>query len=209
LATLAALAAVALLTVGSTAASATTTLRTDPAGTLLSGSTTFRNTSSNLAVLATQAGTITCLTTYLDANVTANTRATTISGSLTALTFTMCSDTLLAINISSCRLRAGTTPSVWITSAAGGGTVNLDSTTVRCATSLTQGCYYNAPSANGTATNTPSAIQYFNVPVAAQLPSGLTDAAPIANCGTSGTFGVTVADIVQGTGTNRVTITTS
>jgi hypothetical protein len=209
LAALAAIAAIGLLALGSASASATTTLRTDPTGAPLSGSTTIRNTTSDPAVLATQAGTITCNQTLFDADVTSNTSAGSISGSLTALTFTSCTDTILAINVSSCTLRSGTTPTVSITSAAGGGTVNLGSTTVRCATSLTQGCYYNAASANGTATNTPSAIRYSGVAVSAQIPAGLTDAVSVANCGTTGTFSVALTNIVQGTGTNGVTIATS
>jgi hypothetical protein len=205
----AAIIGVGLSALDADAASATTAIRTDPSGALLTGTTDITNAASDPAVLATQAGTVTCTVKRNRFRLTIHISAGPITGHFQFGTFTSCTDTILAINISSCTLQAGTTPTVSITSAAGGGTVNLGNTTFRCATSATQGCYYNAASANGTMTNTPSAIRYSNVAVSAQIPAGITDAVSVANCGTTGTFSVAETNIVQtGTG-NSVTLTTS
>jgi hypothetical protein len=200
----------ALLTVGSAGASATTALRVDPPGGLLTGTTTIKNTTSDPAVFQTQAGTFTCSRTNFDVDVTSNSSAGSISGSLTALTFTSCTDTILAVNISACHLHrvGGIIPSVSITSTAGGGNVLLNDVTIRCTTSPTQGCYFTAASANGTAANATSRINFPSVAVSVASPAGTTDAVSPAFCGTTAALGFTLTHIVDAA--NRtVTITTS
>jgi hypothetical protein len=209
LAALAAIAAIGVLALGAGSASATTTLRTDPGGGLLSGSLTIRNTSADPAVLATGAGTVTCNQTFFDADVNGNTGATNIGGKLTTLTFTTCTDTILAVNILDCTLATGSVPTVTITAVAGGGTVVLGDTIVRCATSTPgKACYYTAATATGNGSNAGNSIAYANVGVTG-LTTGFTDGIVPVNCGSSGTFGVTLTGIVQGATTNQVTIAQS
>jgi hypothetical protein len=211
LAVLAAVAAFSLLALGSTTASATTALRTDPGNLLLTGATTLKNTTSSAAVLGTQAGTVTCTRTDFDADVTSNSNAGSITGSLTQLTFTTCTDTILAVNISSCHLHrvGGAIPPVTISANGTGGNIALSDVTVRCTTSPTQGCYYTAATANGTGVNATNIIHFPSVPVTAVgNPPGTADGVSAANCGTTGTFSVTLNHIVDST--NRtVTITTA
>jgi hypothetical protein len=201
----------ALLTVGSAAASATTALRTDPGNLLLTGTTTIKNTTSDPVVFQTQAGGFTCTRTNFDVDVTSNSSAGSISGSLTALTFTTCTDTILAVNISACHLHriGGAIPPVSITSNGAGGNISLSDVTVRCTTSPTQGCYYTAATENGTGVNATSSINFPGVPViAVGNPPGTTDGVSAANCGTTATVSVTLTHIVDST--NRtVTITTA
>ena len=204
LAALAAIAALGLLALGSASASATTSLRTDPGGGLLSGSLTIKNTTADPAVLETAAGTITCNQTFFDADVNSNTSATTIGGKLTSLTFTSCTDTLLAVNISSCTLHAASVPTVTISANAGGGTITLGHTVVRCANGLT-GCYFTTVNATGAAVNATSSID-FTASATAVAPT--TDAVPAGNCGSSGAFSVKLTHIVSATNAT-VTVTTS
>lgn len=210
LASLAAIAAVGLMVFGAVSASAGTTLRTDPGGGLLSGSTTIRNTTADPATLSTLAGEITCHQTFFDADVNVHSSTTDITGKLTTLTFTSCTDNILAVNILDCTLGNAPLPSVTITARAGGlSTISLGDTTVRCATSTPgKACYYTAPFADGSGVNATSSIAYTNVGVSG-ITTGFTDGIVPVNCGTSGQFGVTLTHIVQGTGSDTVTIATS
>jgi hypothetical protein len=105
-AALAALTAIGVLALDSTSASATTALRTDPSGALLSGAT-VRNIASDPFLLVHQSGSLTCSQAFMDLDVNSNTSATSITGKLTTMTFTSCSDTILAVNIVDCTLVAG------------------------------------------------------------------------------------------------------
>jgi hypothetical protein len=209
-AALAAITAIALLALGAATASAATTLRTDPGGVLLSGSTTLRNTTSDPSVLATQAGTVTCNQVFLDADANTNSSATSITGKLTALTFTSCTDTILAINIMDCTLQPGTVPTVTITAGAGGGSVVINDPVVRCTTSTPgRACYLTAASVNGNAVNANSSIAFSNVAIVGATPAGVTDAIPPASCFVSpANLGFTLTHIVQSTN-STLTVTTS
>jgi hypothetical protein len=205
---LAALAVFAVLALGSASASATTALRTDPGGGLLSGST-VRNNDSDPLLIATQAGTVTCNETFLDWDVNSNTSPTSITGKLTKVTFTTCTDTILAVNILDCTLATGSVPTVTITAGASGGTVALGDTIVRCATSTPfKACYYTSASSLGNGINATNTIGYANVGVTG-ITTGFTDGTVPVNCGTSGSLGVTLTGIFQGAGANVVTITQS
>ena len=210
LATLAAVAALGLLSLGSGSASATTFLKTDTgagAPTPLTGNTTIRNTTADPAVLETGAGTITCNQTFFDADVNTNSGTPSVTGTLTSLTFTSCTDTLLAVNFSSCTLASASMPTVHIVGTATGGVITLSHTIVRCATGITVGCYFTSVNITGAATNVPSSID-FTANATAVLPPGVTDAVVPGNCGSTGTFSVKLTHIVSSTNAT-VTITTA
>lgn len=199
------------LALGAMSASASTFIRTDPGGGLLSGSTTIRNTTSDTATFASLAGTMDCSQTFLDADLNASSSATSISGTLTALTFTSCTGRFGLVPYPDCSLHAigGALPTITISPLAIGGAVTLNDVTVRCATTGTNACYYTSASIAGAASNAASSISFTNFGGTPVLPAGTTDAAPPGNCGSSFTASTTLTHIVQG-GTNRtITITTS
>jgi hypothetical protein len=100
-------------------------------------------------------------------------------------------------------------PAVTITSSAGGGTVAIGDLVVRCATvSPGMACYYTSPAAAGSASNAARSLAYSTVGMTA-VNAGFTDAIVPINCGGSGSFGLTLTNLVQGSGTNPVTITQS
>jgi hypothetical protein len=211
LAMLTAVAALGLLALGSSSASATTALRTDPGGALLSGSTTITNTSSGNAVLNLPGlGTVTCTNTKFDADANSNSSATTIAGTLTSLTFSTCSDTIPIITVTHCELDPDRAkPSVSISSTAIGGNVTINDAGVRCFTPTLNGfCYYTGTTASavGIGNNAASTLTYTNVQV--DRYAGATSDLG-STCGNNGNFSVTLNHIVQG-GTNAtVTITTA
>jgi hypothetical protein len=150
-----------------------------------------------------------------DLDVNVQTSATSISGKLTSLTYgrsatTACTSTL-PVNYSDCQLHGTTLPSVTITSTAGGGTVVLGDTVIRCqVVGAANACYYTWPTALGQTVNATSTISFSGVTIVATgNPAGTTDGFAAGVCGTSATFSVAFTHIVQG-GTNRtVTITTA
>lgn len=209
LAVMTAVAAFGLLAMASYA-SATIHIRTDPGGSFLSGSTTITNTTSERSTLAGSAGNISCDVVKFDADLNANTAASSITGTLTQLTFTTCTDTVPIINFASCHLdtTAGF-PSVHITAAAGGGSVQITDPLVRCLLVGGGGasCYFTGTSASaiGTFANLASTLDYTSVAVDRGTGAGDLGAA----CGEGGTFNAKFTHIVQG-GTNRtITITTA
>jgi hypothetical protein len=208
-ASLAAIAAVAVMAFGAASASATTTLRLDPGNTPFSGATTISNTTARPAVLTTNIGVVTCNQTFFSADVNSHSSATTITGKLTSLTFTSCTDTIAPVNITSCTLHAGSPlPTVHVlgTSSAG-GTVSVNGVVERCSVQAsTNACYYaQNGAAPGTAVNSTSSITYTNIPAVSSAPT--TDALASGLCGATATFSTTLTHIVQ-TSTNRtVTIT--
>jgi hypothetical protein len=193
-----------LLIVGAGSASATTVLRLDPGNTAFTGSNTITNTSSSNATLSlTGLGEINCASTKFDADVNSGSSATTIGGTLTALTFTSCTDTLPVITINSCHLYpvGGAFPSLTINAINDtGGTQTINDATVFCPVAgSTSGCYYTAATAVGTGNNAASTLSYNNVAVSTVTPTTNNLGAA---CGSSGFFSVTLNHIVQG-GTNK------
>jgi hypothetical protein len=198
--------ALGLLTFGTVATPAATTVRTDPGGALLTGATTLRNTSSDLAVFATSAGSITCTQASFDAHLTANTSSSIIGGRLTAMTFTACTDSLPTVNIEDCALHT-TAPQVRLTSNAGGGTFSvIDDPVVRCKVAATAtACYFTFGTLTGPLVNTPSTLTFTNQSVTAV--TATPDAVAPANCG-NGSFSTVFTHIVDDA--NRtITVTTS
>jgi hypothetical protein len=197
--TLAAVAALALLALGSSSASASTQLRLDP-GSILSGATTITNTSSSPATLSTNGGEVTCQNTTFDADVASGSSATTISGQLTSLTFTTCTDQHVLLNFTSCHRHGTPLPAISVNGST--GTVTLTDVIVRCVIqSSNQVCYYTAATATGSANNALSTLTHTNIPVTG-ISAPTTDALPPGACGTSGNFSFQLRHIVQG-GTNR------
>jgi hypothetical protein len=205
LALVVATAAAALLSVGLGSASATT-LRTDPGGQpFATGNVTVTNTSSGTATLTTSLGNLDCTNTKFVADIN-NNHAETLTGSLTQLTFTSCTDTIPFLTISSCH-QHGPNPDVRVTSTgANTGSVNLSDVGVRCIFTTGGACYFTAATANGVANNSASTISYTNV--AASGITGTSDNLG-ALCPSSGTFSTVLNHIVE-SGTNRtVTVTAS
>jgi hypothetical protein len=190
-------AALGLLTFGTASSpAANTTVRTDPSGGMLTGATTLRNTSSDLAVFATSAGSITCNQASFDARLTANTSTSIIGGQLTAMTFTACTDTLSTIDIEDCALHT-TAPHVRLTSIMGGGTFSvIDDPVMRCKIAgMPTACYFTFGSLAGPLLNIPpSTLTFTNQGVTAV--STTADAVTPANCG-NGSFSTVFTHIVD------------
>lgn len=200
-------AAIGLCTLDTAASPATTVIRTDPGGAKLTGTTTWRNTSSDLAVFTTAAGGITCNQAFFDAHVTANHSSSIIGGRLTALTFTSCTDTILAVNIEECALHAPPLPTVWITGTPGGATFKIFDPIVRCKlVSNNIACYYTLADPVGAFNNATSSLTFTNIPVTAVTPT--SDAVPVGNCGSNGTFSTVFTHIVDD-GNRTITVTST
>jgi predicted DNA-binding protein with PD1-like motif len=204
-----AIAAVAVMAFGAGSASATTALRLDPGGTF-TGATTISNTTAHHATIVTNIGTITCRETRFSADVNSHTSATSITGKLTSLTLTSCTDTIAPLNYTDCALHAGSPlPTVHIlgTSSAG-GTATVNGVVWRCAIqgSTTSFCYLSQNGAwNGSVANATSSITFSNLSAVSSAPT--TDAFAAGLCGATATFSTTLTHIVQ-TSTNRtVTVT--
>jgi hypothetical protein len=195
---------------GAASASASTALRADLGGALLSGSTTVTNTTSDPATW-TLAGTgaVTCSQTFIDANVSRSSSATSIPGTLAAFTFTSCTDTIPVITYSSCALSpVHPLPSVQISASNDtGGTLTINDLTYRCSImgSTTSFCYFTAGAARGNGNNATSTLWFPSVGVAVVGGSGSLGFA----CGSSATLSFFLRHIVQGGTSRTVTVTTS
>jgi hypothetical protein len=200
----AALAALGLLAL-SASASASTAIRTDPGGALLTGSTTLTNTSSTPFIYSMAGfGTITCSQVSFDADLSSRSGATNVAGSLTALTLTSCTDTIPVLTYTSCHLH-GQAPTVSILANDNSGVFTFGDTILRCGISGSAGaCFYTFASAFGVG-STVSTISFNSVGLSAVGTSGSLGSV----CGASGSASWTLNHIVQG-GTNRtVTVTTT
>jgi hypothetical protein len=189
-----------------------TALRTDPGNVLLTGATTLRNTTSSPAVLTSSLGVVTCAQTFLDADVSSNANATTsITGKVTSLTFTSCTDTFAPVTYTSCSLHVGSPlPTVRLTgSSAGGGTMSVANAVVRCSVLGTvSACYFAiSGSANASFVNATSSINFTNLSVVTVVPT--SDALPALPCLPVSSLSFALTHIVQGATNRTVTLTTS
>jgi hypothetical protein len=194
-AVLAVIAALGLLLVGAVSASAHTVLRTDPGGQPLIGPTQIAPTSGDHFTIQTQTGFVTCATSTFTADVNGNTSPTSIPGRLTRFTAQGCTDSLPAVNITSCHLE--NLPALHITADISiGGTFLITDPILRCA--LANGinaCYYTSPVAPGQFDNLSSELTFKNVPA---IPLVATqDGLPPGPCGHSGAWSVTFTHVVQ------------
>ncbi len=200
-----------LLALGSASASASTAIRLDPGPVAFPAGGTITNTTSSSATLSLGAtGTIHCGLVKGTATVASGASATSISATLTAITFSTCTDTLPVVTIESCSLAAGTTPSISILgTSSSGGTVTTTDARVRCFLGGSGGaafCEYTAATAAGTAVNSTSTLAYSSVGVT-HVNGASGDQGVL--CGASGSFNVTANHMVQ-SGTNRtLTLTTT
>jgi hypothetical protein len=202
-----------ILAVGVDSASATTSLRLDPGNTAWSGATTITSTSGDPAtfIFVSPNGHMTCSNTSFHVDVASHTSATSITGTLTALTFSSCADSLPVISFTDCRLVPVTGNGAHLSITATSATTSTDTITdarVFCGVAgSTSGCYYTMASASGSGNNLSSSLTFSNLAVS-RATSGVTNDLGAA-CGTSATLGFTLTHIVQ-TGTNKtVTITNS
>lgn len=202
-------AVLAILTAGVSPAGASTTLRTDPGGALLSGSTTVRSGAGGSFTAASQLGAGTCTEAGIDFDVQRNSSATSITGSLTSLTFTSCTGQFTGTTFASCTLSADDPfPTVHITAGVGGGTVTITDLTVRCSfMSSPSFCYFTATTVVGTFQNGPATLRSTNV---AFTPTTGTTGLPFLGCGGTGTvWSWDLTDLVQSTTNRTLTVTTS
>jgi hypothetical protein len=200
LAPIVAVVAFGLFAAGVGTASATS-LRFDP-GNVAAPASTIRitNTTSDTAVLTTGLGKIDCRDTKFTADVL-NSPATVLSGRLTQLTFTTCTDTIAPINVTSCHLHTPPIPVIQIHANVGGSAQTVIDPVVRCAIqNSTSGCYFTAATAQGVGVNANASLNFPAVSAATVAPT--TDALGVGLCGLDGTFSVTLTHIVE-EGSNR------
>jgi hypothetical protein len=211
MAPLMAVAALALLAIGASSASASTALRVDPGGGLKGTGSAITNTSAAPSVWTWAGlGTLTCNTTNFTATPSSSSSATTISGTLNQLTLTSCTDTVPVITYTSCTLSPNSSlPTITIVAPEDTrGAITINDPTIRCniGGSATSFCYFTAASAVGTGNNAASLLAYSNVTFVGVAGSGSLGTGV---CGASGSFSTQLRHIVE-TGTNRtVTVTTS
>jgi hypothetical protein len=189
-------------------ASASTALRTDPGNSLLAGAPTLTSNAGDRFTLQLSIGSVvTCNQTSFDADLNTNASAASITGKLTAITFTSCTDNIPVISFTSCRLHPATAPTVHIfANRDTGGDVTITDLIIRCGI---QGgnlaCYITSSSVTGAYNNASSSLSFSSV---AGVPvTTTTDALGAQICGT-GVASVTFTDIQSGTG-RTVTVTTT
>lgn len=205
-ATMAAVVALGLVVPASASALGSPHIRTDPGASLLVGSTTFKNTSADSATLDIPTlGTIHCSQTSFVADATANTSATTftLTGTLTSLTLSFCTDSIPALDFPDCTLRPGTTPTLGIEAGAP-SRIRISTPIVRCQTPfLITFCEYSPGSAPIGFMQALTSNLTYNMTGMTNLGTGAGH-----SCGTTpATLRLTLTDLVQ-TGTNRtITIT--
>jgi hypothetical protein len=184
-------------------------LRVDPANTNVAAGATLKYRSSHPATLVMGGfGVITCASTTSD--ITAGVSGgTTVTGTLDALTFTSCTDTVPVVNITSCVKVASTFPTVaFRATGASGGTETLTDVFVKCfLAGSSSGCYYKAATAVGNVQNIPSLTTFSGVSTTHTVPAGATDDFG-ALCGAGGSFSVTFTDFTLGTTGTTVTLRT-
>lgn len=206
---------IAMTVLGATqlaSASAALTVRTDPGGPLLSGSTVIRSTSGDPAVIDHNAvATFTCTTTTFRGDLNSRSSPTAITGRLTELTFTNCSNYVTPFQYpSGCALHApGTAPAMNFTAQQGGAFVEITDATLRCPRqdgAIGGVCYWTFSSMLGATLNNPTTL---DVPAASATSTTATGDATLALCPSAASLKFRVTHLVQD-GTNRtVTFTTT
>jgi hypothetical protein len=191
-----------------------TFLRTDPANLQVPGGGTLMNRSSDQARWSfTGLGdTLQCSTTTSDIDVGASGGAT-VTGTLTGLTLTGCSDSFPSpVTITTCAMVSPRPSVAFKTTSHLGGSATFGTTFVRCGVSMTPfACYYAASSLTGVYANSGASLTFNNAVFGPGGPSGTTDdiGIPLACGGGHSTFNLALTDITYaGTGTT-VTVRTS
>lgn len=187
-----------------------TGLFVDPANTTVpsSGTVTYRGSTGATVTLA-GLGSVQCSSAVSDFTV-GGSGGTEVNGALNIFTLTSCTDTVPGLTITSCA-RVPTTVTLVALRATGpaGGREALSNVYVKCAlTGMMQSCYYAAPSATGTVTNTPSVTTFSGVGFTHGVPpAGATDDLGAA-CGGNGTLSTTFTDFANAATATTVTLRT-
>jgi hypothetical protein len=201
-----ALAAVALATmVVAVPSAAAASFITDELGTHPSAITSNASDPATLQMtLEGLSADISCNRTTLSVSVGAGGGAT-IAGTLNSLSLENCTDSFPVITFTACSL-SGSTPTATLTAGAGGGSMTLAATVLFCAVAgSTSGCYYRAADATGSFQNVTNSVQYANVAITHVTGTG--DLGSL--CGTSGSFGVTLTQMVNAANNSPVTLLTA
>jgi hypothetical protein len=143
----------------------------------------------------------------MDFDLSANMGASSVTGTLTAMTLSSCTDSIPVISISHCSLAPGSTPLTHLTAAATTWLQRIVNWLVRCniAGSTTSFCYYNAPDASGTGSNINSSLTFSSVPIVNAGGSGSLGAA----CGPgTGTMNSVHTALMSTSGT-KITVTST
>lgn len=146
-----------------------------------------------------------CTTNYIEAHVFAHTAAPTITGGVTSLTFTDCTDSVPVINIASCHL--DNVPQLHIESIAGLGLWDITDPILRCPIIGGGGaasCSYTSVVANGIFRNEKSSLHFTDVTATHVATTGDVG----MSCGHAAEWSTTFTHIVQ-FGTNKTLTVTS
>ncbi|WP_445151791.1 hypothetical protein [Baekduia sp. Peel2402] len=192
-----------LLALGATAASAHTTLRTDPGNVLIAQPTTVRATTSDVFTLfAPGTGQLDCVNASFDLEALVNTSATAIPATLTAFTATGCTDTFPVLGFTGCHLHVNARVHITANSM-GGGDFRVTDPVLRCATTGVGACYFTSAVANGAYDNATASLKFANVPY---TPIAATPDALGATCGNGGTWSVVFTHVIGGTAGQTLTV---
>jgi hypothetical protein len=149
---------------------AATAIRVDPGASLLASGSTV--TGKGRSTIVASVGTGTCDASF-DYDVGTNPATPTVAMTLTGFTLSGCRDTIPFIDFDDCSAVAPF-PAVTATALAGGGTLTLTNTFVRCHVlgSGTPGtaCYFKAQTASGAFANATSTLTYTSVATVHTVP---------------------------------------
>jgi hypothetical protein len=192
-----------LLALGATAASAHTTLRTDPGNVLIAQPTTVRSTTSDVFTLVSPGnGQLDCVNASFDLEALVNTSATAIPATLTAFTATGCTDTFPVVNFTGCHLHANARVHITANSM-GGADFRVTDPVLRCVNAGIGACYFTSTVANGVYDNATASLKFPNVPY---TPIAATPDALGATCGGAGTWSVVFTHVIGGTAGQTLTV---
>lgn len=172
----------ALAVVGAASASAATYVhKTTSTGNVAPSGSAVAGTQTGTALLTSSSGNISCTSGSFSGTVGASGGAT-VTGSLSALSFSTCTDSIPLITVTGCSaINTGSTGIVASSSSSTGGSLNLTSVQVQCNFSGGGNCVFSASTANGTYTNSTGNLVYSNV---ATTSNGF-------GCPSTGTFSAT------------------
>jgi hypothetical protein len=165
------------------------------AGNLLPAGTAVSSGGNGPAVITLSGlGTIDCTNNSFIGTVSASGGAT-AGGTLNALSFTSCTDTLPVITITGCN---GVSPAPTVTITAtnhNGGSWAWGNLFFRCNVAMsTRKCYYKASTAAGSFVNSGAGLSFSGVAIAHNAPSGTSDDLG-AGCGSIGFLDATFRDV--------------
>ncbi len=197
-----------LLLLGSSSSSwaATSVMRKDPGGAMLTANSTLTSTAGVLT-LTTGTGAVQCDTGKVTIKVTAPDGNPSVTAHVESMTYDSCNDTVPMLDITECAAIAPL-PTLTITAGAGGGTVTFNSIRLRCPVAVGgDACYYTSAPVVANLANVNSGLAFVNAGMDYAPPTGSMDAFG-ADCGLNGTMSGT-ASTLRTEASERLTITTS